>query len=114
MGKMLSMGDHFSKFGTSELSIPHFSKFGTFELSIDHFSKFGTSELSLEKFSMFGTFELSIGHFDKLGFFGTRGGVVVVRKSAYGKMEKSLGCNSSSDVGWGMLLMLSSDEKPED
>ena len=103
MGKMLSMGDHFSKFGT-------------FELSIDHFSKFGTSELSLENFSMFGTSELSIGHFDKLGFFGTGDGVVVVRKSAYGKTSKSLGNrNSSSDVGWwGMSLMLSSDENPED
>ena len=88
MGKMLSMGDHFSKFGTSELSIGHFS--------------------------MFGSFELSIGHLDKFGTMGKRGGVVVVRKSAYGKMAKLLGCNSSSEAVWGLPFIPKSDEKPED
>ena len=114
MGKMLSMGDHFSKFGIFELSIDHFSKFGTSEFSLDHFSKFGTSELSIGHFSMFGSFELSIGHLDKFGTMGKRGGVVVVRKSAYGKMAKLLGCNSSSEAVWGLPFIPKSDEKPED
>ena len=58
---------------------------------------------------------LSIGdQFSKFGTFGKRDGVVVVRKAAYGKMEKSLDCNSSSNEGWGMLLLMPSDEKAED
>ena len=49
---------------------------------------------------------LSMGdHSSKLGSFGERGGLVVVRKSAYGKMATS--CNSSSEKGWALL----SDEK---
>ena len=56
--------------------------------------------------------KLSSDHLScRLGAFGKIGGVVVVRKAAYGKMGKS--CSSSTDEDWELLLLLS-DGKPDD
>ena len=60
--------------------------------------------------------KLSSDHLScRLGAFGKIGGVVVVRKAAYGKMGKASGksCISSTDEDLELLLLLS-DGKPDD